>query len=167
MIKKNVVLWMVISLTLVGVNAMAEHKGHMDSSQPAAAAGSAHVHADVKKHHDCARCGMDRGRFDSSRMLITYRDGSTVGVCSIHCLAGELKKNKGKAVKSLEVADYDSRKLISAEKAFWVIGGDKNGVMTSTAKWAFARKADAEAFIRKSGGRQATYGEALALAEKE
>jgi len=102
-----------------------------------------------------------------SRMLVTYKDGSTAGVCSIHCLAIELKKNRGKTVKSLEVGDYDSRKLIAAEKAFWVIGGDKNGVMTSTAKWAFSRKAAAEGFIRKSGGKLATYKEALALAEKE
>ena len=79
----------------------------------------------------------------------------------------ELKANKGKPVKSLEVADLDSKKLIDAEKAFWVIGGDKKGVMTKTPKWAFARKSAAEAFIKKSGGRLATYKEALALAEKD
>ena len=61
----------------------------------------------------------------------------------------------------------DARQLLPAEKAFWVIGGDKKGVMTKTPKWAFARKSAAEAFIKKSGGRLATYKEALALAEKD
>jgi hypothetical protein len=110
---------------------------------------------------------MDREKFSYSRLLITYTDGTSAGVCSIHCTATELKASKSKTATSVEVADLNSRKLIDAEKAAWVIGGSRKGVMTKTAKWAFAKKDDADAFVKKHGGKSATYKEALALAEKD
>ena len=152
------------ALILSGGSALAgQMSGHEHT--PAATTGAAP--ADVVKQKDCQQCGMDREVFAHSRMLITYSDGSTVGVCSIHCAATELKASKGKKVKAVEVADLNSKKLVNAEKATWVIGGSKNGVMTQVAKWAFAKKDDAALFIKKNGGKLATYKEALALAEKE
>jgi copper chaperone NosL len=121
----------------------------------------------VKLHSDCVYCGMDRGRFAHSRMLVTYADGKTAATCSIHCTAIDLKNNKGAAIQSVQVGDYNSKVLIDAVKAFWVIGGDRRGVMTKTPKWAFAEKTAAEAFIKKHGGKLATYQEALNLAEQE
>ncbi|HIJ94236.1 MAG TPA: NosL family protein [Desulfuromonadales bacterium] len=140
---------------------MEGHEGHKQGSAAEAS------HADVKKIQSCAHCGMDREKFSHSRMLLTYADGTTVGVCSLNCTATELKASKGKVLKSIQVGDYNSKKLIDAEKATWVIGGSKKGVMTRNAKWAFAAKGDAEAFIKKNGGKLGTYKEALALAEKE
>ncbi|MDD2308955.1 MAG: nitrous oxide reductase accessory protein NosL [Desulfuromonadaceae bacterium] len=125
------------------------------------------TYADVKMHQACPHCGMDREKFAHSRMLITYSDGTSVGVCSIHCAVTELKANRGKKIKMVEVADLDTKKLVDAEKAIWVIGGSKKGVMTRTPKWAFAHKADAVAFVGKNGGQLATYKDALALAGKE
>lgn len=148
--------------------AFADNKGHLEGHKHGAEDGaSVSMHADVKKHNACAHCGMDREKFSHSRMLVTYADRASVGVCSIHCAAIEMKAGKGKPVKPLEVADLDTKKLINAEKAFWVIGGDKKGVMTRTPKWAFASKSAAESFIKKSGGKLTTYREALAMAEKE
>lgn len=148
---------------IVQASQMENHggSGHMNE----ASAGSSHV--DVVKHNACKYCGMDREKFAHSRMLVTYSDGSSVGVCSIHCLVTELKVNKGKVVKTVEVADLNSKKLIDVEKATWVIGGDKKGVMTKIPKWAFAQKEDAVAFISKNGGKLAAYKEVLALAEIE
>jgi len=110
---------------------------------------------------------MDRNYFSHSRMLITYGDGSTVGTCSIHCMVTEIKAARGKSLKSLQVGDYATKSLIDAEKAVWVIGGDKHGVMTRTPKWAFATMDSATEFINKHGGTLATFIEALAAAEKE
>ncbi len=59
------------------------------------------------------------------------------------------------------MADYNKKNLIDAEKAFWVIGGKKPGVMTKTAKWAFADKKDADAFIKENGGKLATFEDAM------
>jgi nitrous oxide reductase accessory protein NosL len=59
------------------------------------------------------------------------------------------------------VGDFKTKKLIDAEKAFWVIGGSKPGVMTKRAKWAFESKADADAFIKENGGKPASFDEAI------
>jgi nitrous oxide reductase accessory protein NosL len=76
-------------------------------------------------------------------------------------------KESKKDVKSFQVADYNSRKLIDAKTASWVIGGSKKGVMTKTAKWAFAEKVDAAAFIKANGGKPATFDEVLKAAEMD
>jgi len=115
----------------------------------------------------CVHCGMDRTKFGHSRMIVTYSDGSSAGTCSLNCVVTDMSKNKGKSVKTFQVADYNSRKLIDAKRAAWVIGGSKRGVMTPVAKWAFANKKDADAFIKANGGKAATFDEALKAAEKE
>ena len=106
----------------------------------------------VEDPTSCKQCGMDRTTFAQSRMLIVYTDGSTVGVCSLHCAAAEVQQNRDKEVRSLLVADYSTKELIDAKKAIWVVGGKKPGVMTSLAKWAFAREVDARRFVEENGG---------------
>ena len=65
------------------------------------------------------------------------------------------------------MADYNTRELIEADQAQWVIGGTKPGVMTGRAKWAFRNEKDAERFIGEFGGTRSTYREAFAEAAKE
>jgi len=120
----------------------------------------------VEAPADCKQCGMNRTTFSHSRMVVTYIDGST-GTCSINCVVVDMKANKGKKVKSFQVGDYDTKKLIDAKTAVWVIGGSKKGVMTPIAKWAFADKNRAEKFINENGGKLATFDEALKAAENE
>jgi copper chaperone NosL len=121
----------------------------------------------VENPKPCKQCGMDRVAFSYSRMLILYADGTTAGTCSLNCAAVEMKENKGKQVKSLKVADYNSRKLMDARTATWVIGGVKSGVMTAVPKWAFAKKNDAQSFVKENGGRVTNFDEALNLALRE
>jgi hypothetical protein len=110
---------------------------------------------------------MDRNMFAHSRMLVTYEDGSSTGTCSLHCAAVDLALKIDKTPKSIEVGDFKTKKLVDAEKAFWVIGGSKPGVMTKRAKWAFENKADAEAFIKDNGGKQASFDEAIKAAYED
>ncbi len=128
---------------------------------------SAYAQEDIKKHASCKYCGMDREKFAQSRMLIEYDDGTTVGTCSIHCTAVDLALNIDKTPKSVQVADAGSKKLIDAEKAVWVIGGNKPGVMTKRAKWAFEEKDDADKFIKENGGTLATFDEAMKAAYED
>jgi len=121
----------------------------------------ASAEADVGKHKSCGYCGMDRGQYAFSRMLIVYEDGSEKGVCCIHCAAVEFSINLDKIQKCVQVGDYNTKKLIDAEKAFWVIGGSKAGVMSKRAKWAFEGKPEAEEFVKNYGGALATYEEAM------
>ncbi len=120
----------------------------------------------VETPADCKQCGMNRTKFAQSRMIVTYRDGST-GTCSINCVVVDMKATRGKEVKSFQVGDYDSKKLVDAKTAVWVIGGKKKGVMTPVAKWAFADKERAETFIKVNGGRLATFDDVLKTTEKE
>ena len=76
-------------------------------------------------------------------------------------MAVDLAQAFDKQPKVILVADYNKKDLIDAEKAFWVIGGEKPGVMTKTAKWAFADKKDAEAFIKENGGKLANFDDAM------
>jgi nitrous oxide reductase accessory protein NosL len=119
----------------------------------------------VEAPDSCKHCGMNRTKFSHSRMVVTYADGST-GTCSINCVVIDMKETK-KEVTSFQVGDYNSKKLINAKTATWVIGGSKKGVMTPVAKWAFAEKKDAEAFIKKNGGKPATFDDMVKATENE
>ena len=90
-----------------------------------------------------------------------------MGTCSLHCLAVELTNSIDKTPRAIKVGDYSGKKLIDAESAVWVIGGDKSGVMSSRAKWAFEKKADAEAFIAANKGALATFEDALKAAYED
>lgn len=122
---------------------------------------------DVKQHPSCKYCGMDREKFGHSRMLIDYDDGTSVGTCSIHCAAVELALSIDKTPKTLMVGDVLSKKLIDAEKAAWVVGGNKPGVMTSRPKWAFEKKDEAEKFIKENGGALSSFDEAIKFAYED
>lgn len=128
----------------------------------AVAAGS-----DVETHRECAYCGMDRKAYGYSRVLVQYQDGTEAGVCSLHCAVVELDANPGKAVKAIRVADRDTRELVDAEAATWVMGGGKRPVMAARAKWAFATPAGAEAFVRAHGGEIVPWSRALAAARED
>jgi nitrous oxide reductase accessory protein NosL len=144
---KKFLQYLVMCLFLIGVAANAADK--------------------VEPPKPCKQCGMDRVTFSYSRMLILYADGTTAGTCSLNCAAVEMKENKGKKVKSLKVADYNTRKLIDARTATWVIGGSKQGVMTAMPKWAFAKNNEAQKFVKEYGGRLTSFDEALNLALRE
>jgi copper chaperone NosL len=116
---------------------------------------------DIAADKSCAYCGMDRGMFNHSRMLIEYDDGTIVATCSIHCSAVDLALRIDKTPKSIRVADYNSKELIDAEKAFWTMGGGKQGVMTKRAKWAFGSKESADAFIKANGGTLVSFEQAM------
>ncbi len=119
---------------------------------------------DVVQAPSCRHCGMDRGTFSHSRMLIAYEDGSTVATCSLHCTAVELANTIDRIPVAVRVADYDGKELLDVDTAVWVIGGSKKGVMTGQAKWAFASSGAAERFIKAYGGRIAGFDEAIKAA---
>jgi nitrous oxide reductase accessory protein NosL len=128
------------------------------------AVGAVYGQEDIKKFSSCKFCGMDREKFAHSRMLIEYDDGTAEGTCSLHCAAIDLILKIDKTPKATRVGDYGTKSLIDAEKAFWVIGGSKMGVMTKRAKWAFEKKGDAETFVKENGGKLASFDEAIKAA---
>jgi len=111
----------------------------------------------VEKPANCDVCGMDRISLASSRVLITYNNKSVVGTCSIHCARKDADTKRSLKVELLQVGDHDTRELIDAKKAFWVIGGREPGIMSNIAKSAFAERKRAEAFIKSKGGHLAGF----------
>jgi len=121
----------------------------------------------IEPPDSCKHCGMDRTKFAHSRMLVDYDDNTSTGTCSIHCMAVELANNIDKTPKSIKVADFNTKKLIDVESASWVIGGDRQGVMTGRAKWAFANKTAAEEFIKGNNGAQCSFDDAIKAAYED
>lgn len=116
---------------------------------------------DIRDIPSCEYCGMHRQAYAHSRMLIVYADGTRFGACSLHCAALNLVIHLGWQLEAIWAADYDSKRLVPAETATWVIGGSKPGVMTKRAKWAFESPRDARRFITANGGRTASFDEAM------
>jgi len=119
---------------------------------------------DIKQHPSCKYCGMDRAKFAHSRVYVVYEDGSTQGTCSIHCAAIDFALHIDKTPKTMQVGEFYTKMLIDAEKAFWALGGNKPGVMTKRAKWAFAKKGDAEKFMKENGGNAISFDQAFKAA---
>jgi copper chaperone NosL len=122
---------------------------------------------DIRQAPSCPLCGMDREKFAQTRMVIRYEDGSSTGVCSLHCAAIELAVHFDKPVKAIEVGDASTRKLLDAEQASWVVGGSRPGVMSRRGKWAFEAREAAEAFAKENGGAVGTFEAALEAAYQD
>lgn len=116
---------------------------------------------DIRDHPACRYCGMDRRLYDYSRMLVEYADGTSAPTCSIHCSAIDLALNPGKTLKAVMVGDYRTKQRIDAQRAWWVIGGDRYGVMSLRGKWAFADKGHAGEYIQEHGGNLGSFDDAL------
>lgn len=128
---------------------------------------SVYAQGDIQRHPSCKYCGMDREKFSHSRVYIEYDDGSTEGICSLHCAAIDLALHIDKTPKTIQVGDYHEKKLIDAEKAYWIIGGNRMGVMTKRAKWGFEKKEEAEKFKRDNGGALASFDDAMKAAYED
>ncbi|WP_373499312.1 nitrous oxide reductase accessory protein NosL [Desulfococcus sp.] len=123
--------------------------------------------SDIEKYPKCPLCDMDRKQFAFSRILVTYEDASSSGYCSLHCAAISMAIHLDKTPVKIEAGDYDTRELIDAETAVWVIGGSKTGVMTHRAKWAFKELRNAEAFVSAHGGAISNFDAAMKAAYED
>lgn len=124
-------------------------------------------HLDQEQHASCNFCGMNRVKFAHSRMLINYSDDSSVGTCSLHCAAVEFAISINKTPTAIKVSDFNTKQLIDAEGAFWVLGGQKPGVMTLRAKWAFSDKEAAKKFVISNGGIIVDFDQAMKAAYED
>ena len=109
----------------------------------------------------CQYCGMTKAKFGHSWVIIEREDGTKEEVCSVHCAAIDMALHIYRPVKKITVGDYNTKNQIDADRAYWIIGGDKMGVMTARAKWAFETKDAADTFMKTHGGRIATFEEVM------
>ena len=112
----------------------------------------------------CIYCGMDKAKFGYSWVVIVHADNTRAELCSIHCASIHLALHTHKTIDAITIGDYVTAKQIDADKAHWVIGGDKLGVMTSRAKWAFETKEAAGKFIKEHGGQPSVFRDVIKAA---
>ena len=138
--------------------------GMYNEIQQVAMVAGREIGDDITSHPKCAYCGMDRKQYAYSRVLLKYRDGSEVGLCSVHCAGLDLALHPEKVPARIMVGTYDRGNLVDAEKAVWVLGGAKHGTMSIRGKWAFEKKEDAEEFMRDFGGSIADFHNVMTAA---
>ena len=110
----------------------------------------------------CPNCGMNLVAFYKTSHAMEQDNGNIHQYCSLHCLA---EANAGD-LENARVVDVTSLKFIPAAEAFYVVGSDVKGTMTMKSKYAFAQKADAEAFAAEHGGTISEFSAALTVARK-
>ncbi len=152
----KVVLKMVLSLAMVFGLAQA-------AMFQSVAPGQAELLQTGKGKLYCPNCGMNLVKFYKTSHAMKQKDGSIHQYCSIHCLA----EANEEITPDTKVVDVNSLKFIPAFTAFYVVGSKKKGTMTMNSKYAFATKAEAEAFVKKNGGKVMGFAEAVQLAADE
>ncbi|MBX7221338.1 MAG: nitrous oxide reductase accessory protein NosL [Blastocatellia bacterium] len=100
----------------------------------------------------CAVCSMPAGNDCENRFLTALPERKFIALCSAICATSFVAKNPA-ALDELEVLDFQTRKLVPAKAAFYLIDSKLEvlGAMPPTVA-AFGEKTSAEAAKKKNGG---------------
>ena len=112
----------------------------------------------------CPECGMTLPMFYKTNHAATV-NGKVKQYCSLHCVVEDM--HKGSKLLDIRVVDSNTLKFIDASKASYVVGSNKKGTMSTVSKYAFANKADAEAFAKANGGKVVDFKSALETAKAD
>jgi len=115
------------------------------------------------KEH-CPMCGMNLVKYYKTNHAAKL-DGENIQYCSIHCLTKHI--NEGAELENPMVVDVASLKFIPVTEAFYVVGSDVDGTMSSVSKYAFKNLEDAKAFQKKHGGKILDFYSAWQEAKKD
>ena len=115
---------------------------------------------ELDRSHACSTCGMIIVDFPGAKGQIRYENGRMDAFCStLDMLTFYLQPDRPKNIAAVYVndmagADWERPKgsWTDAAKAFFILGGDVMGPM-GEAMVPFARKADADEYVKKHGGR--------------
>ncbi len=178
----------ILRLALAGAGvlaATASHAQHGGHAQPATCpadgtpmqfvpkkpADPTPMQNDIAKYPACPYCGMSRGQFHHSRMLVHYSDDLPDGTCSLHCAAISLSLNVDRGPKAIYVADFatqgDQKALIEVAQATFLVGSSLPGVMTKRSKVAYGSEAAAKAAQAAHGGELMKFDQALLAAHAD
>lgn len=118
-----------------------------------------------KEKTSCAICGMHLPTFYKTNHAADTKHG-TRQYCSLHCVVHDNELNKTD-LQNLRVVDTNSLKFVSAMDAFYVVGSSQPGTMSRVSKYAFAHKAEAEAFAKTFGGKIMPFYDAYDISTKD
>jgi len=155
-------LWLAIVVALVSSDVFAKQEGDKFTKK---ASGEAQLVQQGKEKMWCPVCGMNLKMFYKTSHAAQHQDGKNRQYCSMRCLLVDMEDHDID-LKTVKVVDVSSEKLIDAVTAYYVIGSKIPGTMTKTSKLAFDKKADAQAFVDKMGGKVVNFDTALAAAKE-
>lgn len=118
---------------------------------------------DLAQYPDCLNCGMSRKECAHTRITVEYTDGTRRAECSLHCLLADLVDQPGRQPKRILAADYKDKKLVEAEKCWWVRFDNAAECRGSKVMLAFRAEREADEFIASFGGKKLNFDEALKL----
>lgn len=122
---------------------------------------------DLAQYPDCLNCGMNRKNCAHTRIVVEYIDGTKRAECGLHCLLADLVNQPGREPKKIQAADYNDRKLVEAEKCWWVRYDNAIECRGSKVLLAFRTEREANDFIASFGGNKLNFDEALKIAYQD
>lgn len=115
-----------------------------------------------KKLGVCSACGMEVFEKMMTRVEISV-DDSIYHACGIGCALAIME---GKNVKLVKVIDFKTFKLIDAKDSYFVVGSVISPVRAMLPEFSFAKKDDANNFVKIYGGQVLNYDSMVELAGK-
>lgn len=122
---------------------------------------------DLAQYPECHACGASRNACAHTRIVVEYSDGTKRAECGLHCLLADMVKQPGRQPKRILAADYEDKKLIDAEKGWWVQYDNGVDCRGSKVMLAFRTERGADGFIASFGGRKLSFDDALRVAYRE
>jgi copper chaperone NosL len=120
---------------------------------------------DGKNKMYCPVCGMTLPKFYRTNHAASDDKGHIHQYCSIVCAMEDAIIN-GKKLNNYKVVDNTTLKFIDSNKAFFVVGSNKPGTMSSVSKYAFGTMEAAQAFSKENGGKVMKFDELYKMVEK-
>jgi len=109
----------------------------------------------------CKICGMYIDQFHDTSTQLTLKNGEMEETCGVACMLRIVNDKGGpNAFSKIEVHDWESKTLVPAADAVYVIGSRRIPDMMPNLI-AFGKKAEAEAFRAKEGGEILSFTQAL------
>ena len=128
----------------------------------AATTGAGHV-IKITHHLECPICGMYIEQHRHTAFELFTRDGKRLVYCGVACGLRDINNHGGLGyVKRGYATDWVTRKAVDFRQATYVIGSDIIPDMIPNII-AFASAADAQAFVKKHGGRIESLQSLLAI----
>ncbi|MDM5272465.1 nitrous oxide reductase accessory protein NosL [Sulfurovum sp. zt1-1] len=118
------------------------------------------------KKEDCIICGMHLPTFYKTNHAATTKDHQIRQYCSLHCVVHDNEINKTD-LYDVKVVDVTTLKFISAQSAYYVVGSMREGTMSHFSKYAFAKRKNADAFVKKYGGHVMNFYDAYTIAMQD
>jgi nitrous oxide reductase accessory protein NosL len=109
---------------------------------------------------ECSICGMWIDQYERTHHVVIMNDGKIKHFCSFACTAKGIEGHED-GIKTIKTADFPTKRLIDANKAYYLEGSDIPAVMSHISRIAFASEDIARKNQEQYGGRIVTFRQAL------